>query len=285
MYLPNQILNAKVLITVKTYPNPSVKYDELVCNAGFLDNGKWVRIYPIQYRALPYDQQYKKYHWIELDLIRKKDDFRQESYQPRQGIDENIKILSRIDTGKKRDWHDRKKFILKEVFTSMTDLITQAKTPDIWKSLATVKPKEIVKFEVMADEREWKPHIKNGLKQLSLFEQKRDPQSRELQIVRKLPYKYYYHFLTEGDSKPRRLMIEDWEIGALYWNCLAKTKGDEMAANDLVCKKYETEFLEKDLYLFVGTTKANHIKAPNPFVIIGLFYPPVKPHQQLSFNF
>jgi hypothetical protein len=45
VYLPKEIPNARVLITVKTYPTPSAKYDELVCNAGFLENGKWIRIY------------------------------------------------------------------------------------------------------------------------------------------------------------------------------------------------------------------------------------------------
>ncbi len=284
MYLPDKILKAKVLVTVKTYPNPSIKYDELICNAGFLESGEWIRIYPIKFRALPYEQQYKKYHWIQLNLVKKKDDFRQESYRPNRGIDEDIKIVGRIDTGKNRDWSERKVFALREVFTSMKELIAQAKIRNTWKSLATVKPKEIVKFEIVEDEREWKPSMREGLRQLSLFDRGRDKQSRELQVVRKLPYKYYYHFLTEGDSKPRRLMIEDWEIGALYWNCLAQTEGDEFAANDLVRQKYENEFFKKDLYLFVGTTKANHIRAPNPFVIIGVFYPPIIPHQQLSFN-
>ncbi|NOZ50682.1 MAG: hypothetical protein GXP37_11645 [Chloroflexi bacterium] len=284
MYLPDNIPKAKVLVAVKTYPNPSVKYDELVCNAGFLETGEWVRVYPIKFRALPYDQQYKKYNWIELDLIRKKDDFRQESYMPRQGIDEDIRIVGEMGTGKNRDWVERRSFALKEVYTSMEDLITQAKEPHIWKSLATVKPKEIVEFKIEEDEREWKSSIMEGLRQLSLFDHPRDKQSRELQIVRKLPYKYYYRFLTEGDSKPRKLMIEDWEIGALYWNCLSQTEGDEVAANELVRQKYETQFLEKDLYLFVGTTKANHIKAPNPFVIIGVFYPPFVSHQQLPFD-
>ena len=284
MYLPEEIPKAKVLVTVKTYPNPSAKYDELVCNAGFLESGEWVRIYPIQFRALPYEQQYKKYNWIQLDLVRKKDDFRQESYRPKQGIDEDIKIVDRVDTGKNRDWSERKAFALREVFVSMHDLIAQAKTRNIWKSLATVKSKEIVKFEIVEDEREWKPSIRKELRQMSLFDRGRDKQSRELRVVRKLPYKYYYHFLTEGDSKPRRMMIEDWEIGALYWNCLAQAEGDEFAANDLIRQKYETEFFEKDLHLFVGTTKANHTRAPNPFVIIGVFYPPFIPHQQLSFN-
>ena len=37
----------KVLITVKTYPTLSAKYDELVCTAGFREDGTWIRIYPV----------------------------------------------------------------------------------------------------------------------------------------------------------------------------------------------------------------------------------------------
>lgn len=40
----------KVLITVKTYPNLSTKYEELVCTAGFREDGTWIRIYPVQFR-------------------------------------------------------------------------------------------------------------------------------------------------------------------------------------------------------------------------------------------
>jgi len=32
----------KVLITVKTYPTLSAKYDELVCTAGFKEDGTWI---------------------------------------------------------------------------------------------------------------------------------------------------------------------------------------------------------------------------------------------------
>ena len=274
MYLPEKIDKAKVLISVKTYPNPSIKYDELVCNAGFLESGEWIRIYPIQFRALPYEQQYKKYSWIELDLIRNKKDFRPESYKPRLGIDQEIEVIGSIGTGKKRDWASRKEYALREVFDSMGDLIKLAKTKDVWKSIATVKPKEFVEFKIEPVEREWKPQIIAGLKQYSLFDQRENKTSRELDVVRKLPYKYSYRFLTEGDSKPRKLMITDWEIGALYWNCLSLTEGDEDAANELVRQKYEQEFFEKDLYLFLGTTKLNHQRSPDPFIIIGVFYPP-----------
>jgi len=34
----------RVLIIVKTYPSLSAKYDELVCTAGFKEDGTWIRI-------------------------------------------------------------------------------------------------------------------------------------------------------------------------------------------------------------------------------------------------
>lgn len=82
--LPESVLEdlRKVLITVKTYPTISGKYDELVCTAGFREDGTWVRIYPIPFRKKAYDQQYKKYDWVEIDLDKNKTDFRPESYRP-----------------------------------------------------------------------------------------------------------------------------------------------------------------------------------------------------------
>lgn len=41
--------NLRVLITVKTYPIPSSKYDELVCTAGVTEAVDFVRLYPINF--------------------------------------------------------------------------------------------------------------------------------------------------------------------------------------------------------------------------------------------
>ena len=62
---------------------------------------------------------YPKYAWIELDLIRNTSDFRPESYKPRKGIDEQITVLTKIGTA--NAWAARKQYVLKEVFTSITD--------------------------------------------------------------------------------------------------------------------------------------------------------------------
>jgi hypothetical protein len=270
-YLPDEIPNARVLITVKTYPLPSRSYTELVCTAGLLDGEKWIRMYPIPYRFLQDQQKYPKYSWIELNLTRKKDDFRPESYSPKLGVDEPIKVHQQIGTD--NEWAARKSYVLKEVFASMGELIELAKDPSQNKSLATLKPSRIVDFVIEEDEREWKPKWLEDLKQLNMFELPTQRGHRKL--VRKLPYKFSYRFLSEGDTVPRKMMIEDWEIGALFWNCLFRTDGDEQAALELVKQKYFEEFAKKDLYLFVGTTLKFHaMSAPNPFVIIGVFYPP-----------
>lgn len=58
----------KILITVKTYPTLSSKYDELVCTAGLTEEGKWIRLYPIPFRKLDYEQRYQRYQWIEVDV-------------------------------------------------------------------------------------------------------------------------------------------------------------------------------------------------------------------------
>lgn len=180
-------------------------------------------------------------------------------------------MIDKIGTGPTHDWAARKSYVLKETFTSLAELIQLAKGPQ-QKSLATLKPVRIIEFVIEEDEREWKQEWQDQLKQLYMFEIPTKGGRRK--VVKKLPYKFSYRFFSEGDREPRKMMIEDWEIGALFWNCLSRTAGDEQAALQQVRQKYFDEFMEKDLYLFVGTTHRFHKVAPNPFVIIGVFYPP-----------
>ena len=39
---------------------------------------------------------------------------------------------------------------------------------------------------------------------------------------------------------------------------------------------------ERDLHFFMGTTKKFHNVSPNPFIIIGTFYPPKNDDRQLK---
>ena len=264
----------KVFITVKTYPTLSKKYDELVCTAGILDDGSWVRIYPLPFRKLDYENRYKKYQWMELPLVKNKKDPRPESYK----VTDMSKVrLIGEPVGTEQMWAKRKEIIFEKntVYNDLGELIEKANRNEL--SLALFKPTEIVDFIIEETEREWDRESLNTLRakldQFSLFQTPEEVE-REFRVVQKLPYAFSYRF-RDCKGKESTLMIGDWEIGALYWNCLKQSEGNEKKALELVHKKYMEEFTGKDLYLFLGTTRQFHGWAKNPFVIIGIFYPPL----------
>lgn len=268
----------KILITVTTYPLPSRSYDELVCTAGFLEDGSWIRLYPVPLswlNQIKKDVGFKKYTWIEINVNKRSDDFRPESHSP---VDYNVKIIS-SPLPTTNYWKERKKICLNNVYLNKAKLLEDSNKPKNL-SLATFKPSRITDFVVELDGREWKNEWKELRKQTDLFaEIQNDPEK----IIPKVPYKFSYTF-EDDQGVPSTLMIEDWEIFQLYWNCLKRTSGDEKKALELVRKKYLDEFtVQNDIYLFLGTTMQWHRRrAPNPFVIIGVFYP--KSEKQLSLD-
>lgn len=268
----------KVLITVKTYPTLSTKYDELVCTAGFREDGSWVRIYPIPFRKLEYDSQYSKYQWIEVDLIKNTSDPRPESYKSIKYSE--IRSLEKITTGKDKLWTERKQFALKKVYTNLEQLITEAKDNKICTSLATFKPTEIVDFKIEKVDREWDHkkllELEAKAQQSSLFNDSDNP----FKVVDKVPYKFSYVF-KDDSGRTSKLMIEDWEICQLFWN-VARNKNSESKACEDVRKKYFDDFAKtKDLHFFLGTTRVHHFVAPNPFLIIGTFHPKIDTNTKL----
>jgi predicted HTH transcriptional regulator len=127
----------RILITVKTYPHPSATYQELVCTAGVLENGSFIRLYPIDYRYMPYWKWYKKYQWIEVEVIKNDKDSRRESYRPK--IDTIKPVSEPIST--KNNWQERKKYVLAkglQTIEQLNELKSKDKT-----SLGIIRPKEI----------------------------------------------------------------------------------------------------------------------------------------------
>ena len=269
-------MRTKLLITVKAYPALSKKYNETVCTAGITEEGKWIRIYPIPFRQLDYKNQFRKYEWVELDLERNTSDFRPESYRPHNLFLKDLISLGTIKPDGNA-WVERRKFVLKNVYTNLELLINEAKDKNNCTSLAVFKPARILDFTYEPTDREWKKekldYLKSKKLQLNLFDNENEDDISGFEVVNKLPYKFSFSF--EDDSgKSSKLMIEDWETGMLYWNSLITHKGNEKKACEDVKKKYFNDFAKtKDYYFFLGTTKLHHFVAPNPFVIIGDFRP------------
>ena len=166
-------------------------------------------------------------------------------------------------------WEERRRLVLQKVHMNLTDLIAEAKDPRIATSLATFKPTKFLDFIIERESSHWDSTTLSSLKQESLFETNEE----SFELAEKLPFKFSYRF-ADDQGKESTLMIEDWEIGELYRNCLKRHDGDEQKACADVRRKYYDDFvLTKDTYLFLGTTKQFHFRSPNPFIIIGVFYP------------
>jgi len=119
------------------------------------------------------------------------------------------------------------------------------------------------------------------LKQGMLF--KTEVFVKDFKVARKLPYRFSYIF-KDKKGKQSKLMIEDWEVGQLFWNCVRNYKTEQEALMK-VKQKYFDEFVsKKDLYFFVGTTLRYHSWGKNPFIIIGTFHPPKVIQKSFDFD-
>lgn len=263
----------RILITVKTYPTLSRKYGETVCTAGVRGDGSWVRIYPVPFRRLNEKEQYSKFDWVECELFRSKKDGRPESHCPL----DMTKLLPVGHVGTADDWRERRELLLKRprVFAGMQELIDGAKANRL--SLAVFKPTKILGFKIEEETREWDPgklaEMREMAKQGELFAE--EAWRTTFKVIPKLPFSFSYCF-RDTEGRQSTLQILDWEIGALFWNCMRR-HGDEKTALEKVREKYMDIFLQTDLHLFLGTTQQFHLRAPNPWVIIGVF--PI-PHER-----
>jgi len=256
----------KVLITVKTYPIPSSKYDELVCTAGVTESGDFIRLYPINFRELPYTKQYKKYQWIEILAEKHKGrDTRKESYRVQEG---SLQVIEgeESDKTKKVSWPERAKYALAKRSRSMEELYEQQKVDRT--SLGVIRPKRVIDIEITPDEPEWKPQFLDALKQQRLWDDRKATQ----EPPRKVPWKFHYRFECDDPrcNGNHRMMIEDWELGALFWNCVDKGDDSDTAASK-VKQKFLTQMCapDRDTHFFVGT-----ILEHGTWVVIGVFWPP-----------
>lgn len=268
----------RILITVKTYPTLSRKYGETVCTAGVREDGSWVRLYPVPFRKLGEKEQYRKYDWVECETIKRENDPRPESRIPI-----NLDELIRVDhMGTDSRWRERRKLLLNKakVFTRLDEVIQGAKSNSM--SLTVFKPTEITGFICEVEEREWDAEkvaeMRMKHKQGDLFSAA--TWERTFELIQKLPYSFSYRFI-DATGKKSELQILDWEAGALYWNCLRPSGGDEPKALEKVRQKYFDEFLKTDLHFFLGTTQQFHSFAPNPWVIVGVFPIPHDPQMEL----
>jgi hypothetical protein len=132
-------------------------------------------------------------------------------------------------------------------------------------SLGIFKPKCITDLVITPDDAEWKPGFKAALAQARLWENR----TISKEPPRKVPFKFQYVFgCNDSRCRGHKMMIEDWEVGALFWKCV-----DDGATHAEASEKVRLKFLDqlcgsdKDTHFYVGTLLAY----PKSWVVIGVF--------------
>lgn len=250
----------KALIVVRTYPSPAKQGVEVSCTAAITDHGEWLRLFPIPWRFLPQDQRFRKYQWIEAQVIKAKDP-RPESYKLKA---DSIKILSEpLSTA--NEWQARKEIIFPLRAPSLCHL-QRERDVNGFPTLGVFKPKKIESLVITSDAPNWTPAQLQILRQGHLFLE--SPKQELEKISSKFQYKFFCDDAT--CTKGHTLICTDWEMGESWrkWKQDYGQQGWEAKFR----QRYETEMIEKyDTHFYVGTIH----KHPHIWIIVGLFYPPI----------
>jgi hypothetical protein len=146
----------RILILCKTYPSPSSRNVETSCVAGMTIDGRLLRLYPVPFRLLNDQSQFRKWQWIEADIEKARNDHRPESHRFRApteppGHENRLKIVDweagalywNVTQRRGPDWQPafRDKF---ETALPASDLLFLAGTihrfPDQWLIVSVIYP-------------------------------------------------------------------------------------------------------------------------------------------------
>jgi hypothetical protein len=268
----------RILILAKTYPSPSAKYTETSCVAGINSSGEPRRLYPVPFRMVNGDQQFKKWQWIEVRIEKSPQDNRPESH--RLFVD-TIQTLDTLTTA--REWNDRRIWIDKLPIFDRYDKLEIARE-EAGLSLALLRPKRFLGLTIQPADSEWSEEelaklLKEQMQgQGKLFVQ--EEEHKQLRLLKKLPFDFYYRYVCDTDSGEieYKNKIVDWEAGMLFWNC-KRSHGD--AWEQPFRAKLEKDLFSKDLMFLMG----NIHRFQHQWLVISLIYPPkqtLKPASQIE---
>jgi hypothetical protein len=256
----------RALIVVKTYPTPARKGAEVSCTAAITDTGEWLRLFPVPWRYLAAEEQFRKYQWVEV-VVEKASDPRPESYKLTQN---GIRIISEpLDTD--NGWRNRRD-IVEPLRAHCLCCLAKQRDAHGFPTLGLFKPKRIRRLLISTEEANWTTSQLDILRQGHLFA------PRPKRQLEKIPHRFRYQFTCdEPDCPTHTLSCTDWEM-AEAWRSWKADYGDQWEPK--FRQRFERDMIEKlDTHFFVGTLKAH----PAEWIIVGLFYPP--PVAQTRFAF
>jgi hypothetical protein len=257
----------KALIVVRTYPTPAKNGAEVSCTAAITEDGEWLRLFPVPWRYLSAEQQFRRYQWIEA-TVTKASDARPESYKLTQS---GIRILTEpLPTT--NDWQARRE-IIEPLRAHCLCCLMKERDANGRPTLGIFRPRNIESLIITPDQADWSPAQRAILEQGHLFAKKPKHQ------LEKIPFKFQYKFFCDEDHcSGHTIICTDWEM-AESWRSWKSDYGDKW--EEKFRQRFEEEMIHKyDTHFFVGTIHQH----PGTWIIVGLFYPPRIVQSRLTFS-
>jgi hypothetical protein len=233
------------------------------------EDGKFVRLYPVPFRLVSDDQQFRKWQWIEARVEKANNDHRPESY--RLFVDTIQCDAEPLKAGKE-GWPRRMQLLSQlKVFDDFAAV--QAARVAKGTSLALLRPYRIIGLDITPTKNaDWTDDEKVKLLQLqsqgNLFDG--DDESKQIRLLEKLPFDFHYRYecMVDGQAVSYRHKIVDWEAGALFRNLRRKFGAAGWEAH--FREKYERELPARDLLLLLGTIH----RFPEQWLAVSVICPP-----------
>lgn len=262
------IRKARILILCKTYPSPSSKHAETSCVAGLEEGGNLIRLFPVPFRLVTDEQQFKKWQWVQVRVDKAKADRRGESHSV---YVDTITLGDRLGTG--RFWKERRE-LLAGIPTHEDFAALESARVSFGYTLGLLRPKKVIALEITpANCPDWTAEellkLRQHEDQAALFD---DNRHHSRPLLRKLPFDFHYVYACDrgGELVQYRHKIVDWEAGALFWTC--KQRYGAYWERPFRAK-LENELPSKDLMFLMGTVH----RFPDQWLIVSLIYPPKQP--------
>lgn len=263
----------KFLPLVKAYPALSNTYGEVTCIAGLeiRDDAPvgLLRLYPIPFRSLEDEQQFRKYEFIEVSVQAHSGDRRPETRRPDRDSLKTVGPVLRGEGG----WRRRRPFVEPLISGSMCEV--QRLQKERGTSLGIFRPLEVLGLTIEEKDIDVEKQrlAEASVAQGSLLDQQE--RAYQLKAIEHIPYSFKYRYLcSDPKCTGHEQTIIDWEVFQFYRNVRRKPDWeDQMRARwigNLCGPNRDTAFI-------VG----NQHQYPNAFLVLGVWWPPLE-RQQLS---
>lgn len=271
-YVPPEGGPLECTIIVKAAPERSKKYGETVCTAALLDDGRFIRLYPI-----PIDEYWRDSipKWTRVSLQAKQSDenaSRPESHKVEDGLHKVASPLLRTNAG--TPWDARMELVRKAVNAAGMAGVRSQQT-DHGTSLAIVKVRELLDFRITAA-------LDNVVEQADRRVSPQQTLTGEVIMegsrIDKVHHVFRYTWRCFGrccddDAEGQGYhdtTCEDWELFQSFrqWR---KAYPDDLEFMQALKNMYFDCMAQSDLHFAMGTP--SDPARQNSWMIVGLVYP------------